>query len=369
MIDRRPHTRRFTEPELEITWCALQALDPAQKYTLLRELATDLALPIAPRSKANNVRAAIVSLRDSADILGPSPSLYEYRLLRASAPELKLLHDANIRRWLACRTWNECLARALLDAASDGDFVTRAQGDAFAQDEIATALREFVQDHGGAGSIGEYLAWAHRPDVRARPGRRPLSIRSFQRYGGYRRLLVDLGLANPGELRLDSRGRVLPLQYKFTDDELVAAVRTVASRLGHLPRQDEYDEARRESVREAWATGTSCALPAGATIYSRFGNWRSVLEHAGRAPVSGKPPRRRPTYTDDDLLQTLRKAWVELGVPFSTAAYARWRKQHMAAPPTDERLALPDVSTFLTRFGSWGQAVERAVQATDWNPE
>jgi hypothetical protein len=118
------------------------------KHELLREQATDLAVPPgAPGTAADKVRAAVGSLREAAVQLGSSPSLPEYRDMKERLPELKLVPDGTIRSWLGCSSWNDCLRRAGLDAVSDGDFVSPPQGDAFTEHDLVAAIAMYRDDH------------------------------------------------------------------------------------------------------------------------------------------------------------------------------------------------------------------------------
>lgn len=206
MSRNRPRHRRFDDPQLDICWAALESVDDARQYTLLQELATHLAHAAGdPRTPANKVAAAIVSLRTAAEILVHSPTLIEYRSLRTLNPELELVPDGTLRRWLGLHAWNDCLARALLDAVSDGDFVTMPQGDAFTEETLVVAIRECIAYNDGAvPTLAGLLSWAHDPRVRARLGQRPLSWTPFQRYGGYRAVLERNGIVTDS-LRRDGR--------------------------------------------------------------------------------------------------------------------------------------------------------------------
>jgi hypothetical protein len=79
---------------------------------------------------------------------------------------------------------------------TDGDFASRPIGitDRYDDDVIFAALGECTSDLGHVPSLTEYLGWAHRPDVRERPGRRPRSYKVFERLGGFRTALTAAGL-------------------------------------------------------------------------------------------------------------------------------------------------------------------------------
>lgn len=232
VLKRRPRLQRFDDLQLDMLWAAAEAVDVARQHEFLRELAGHLAANEVCNAK-QGVRAAIAALRDAAEILGHAPTLYEYRRLHTELPELKLVPDGTLRSWLGGRSWNACLSAALLESVSDGDFAQPPKGGAFTEEELVAAVREHTAEHGGEPpTLQELLAWARDPEVAARPGRRPLSWNPFQRFGGYRAVLVRNGLIPEGAPRVDRRGRVVPMENKYTLGELRAAVSQVAELLG-----------------------------------------------------------------------------------------------------------------------------------------
>lgn len=360
-----PHWRRFDRIEVEVVWAAVMVLDIADKLTILRELATEVAAAGLKRgNEYDKVRAAVISLRDAADLLGRSPSQYEYRQLAKENPEFGLVPDATLRRWLGNGSWDDCLRRAMLDAVSDGDFTTLAEGDRFTEQELVDAIRMYMGEHEGRVPVwAHFVAWARSPEVRARPGRRPSSNGPFQRLGGYREVLARSRLIGATDTRFDIRGRALPSKWKFTDEELREAVLGVARELGRPPREVEYRRAR-ELARDR-----GVVLPSVSVLTNRFGGrWSSVLEAAGLDPGENANRSQRRTghettaYTRDELLQAVKWAWTELGEPFTKPAYARWRKAKLAEPSDMEpAVRIPAVETICREFGGWPEAVGQAL--------
>ena len=242
---------RFKDPLSEVVWRAIEALDPGHQLVLLRELATVHAISAGnPRTEADKIRAAVGALRDVAELLDqlavservPRRPQGLARVgssaRRDSAPPLK---DSR----------NDCLQRALLDAVSDGDFASRPIGvnDRYDDDESFAALRGCGRATSATvPSLTEYLGWAHRPDVRERPGRRPLSYGPFERFGGLRAALAAAGLLSEGEARSASNGRVLPSRYRYHDEDITNALQTVTRLVGRSPRPREYQDQRRRLV-------------------------------------------------------------------------------------------------------------------------
>jgi hypothetical protein len=254
----RLHWRRFDRIELEICWAAIATLDIADKLTLLRELATEVAAAATRRrTPIDKVVAAVVSRRSAAEVLGRSPTQYEYRQMRLELPELNLVPDVTLRRWLGDETWSRCLARALLDTVSEGDFVTLNEGDRFSEEELVDAVRMFMSEHEQrVPTCRQLLTWAHSPLVRAREGRRPLSHAPFVRFDGYPTVLERNGILRKDSPRFDVRGRLLPLRWRFTDEELHSAINEGAREVGHTPREADYREAlERRRARVATDAG------------------------------------------------------------------------------------------------------------------
>jgi hypothetical protein len=337
-VSTRAPARRFHRVELDICYAAINVLDEALKHELLRELATELAAENAhPRNAAESVRAAVAALRDAADVLGHSPSVREYRALRESLRELGLVPDATLRRWLGGGTWNECLERALLNSVFDGDLSSAGTTDRFSEREIVDAIRECAAEQGGnTPTLQQYLAWARQPDVRARRGRRPLSWGVFARHGGFREVLARNGLIRDRSVYRDGRGRIIPSLRSYTSDELLDAVRGVAKRLGHTPRQTEYDTTRWAILDNPRADPDNSttdepelqpSVPTSGTLVRRYGNWTAVLAAAGvgEGNTSGSERARSA------LFRRGRTRVAEEGVGRDRSAVLASALRHLAA--------------------------------------
>jgi Homing endonuclease associated repeat len=364
MPEKRPRGQRFDDVRLDIVWGGFEVLDEARKHAFLREAATELTVPGQPRTIANKVRRAIACLRDVGNLLGHSPSLVEYRRVRSDLPGLELLADGTLRRWLGASSWNHCLSRALLDAVSDGDFTQASYTEAFTEPELVAAVGEYMTEHAGeVPSLEQLRAWARDPEVRCRPGKRPLSWSPFARYGGYRAVLERGGFSNG---RCDIRGRVLPTLHTYDEDELRAAVREVAESLGRSPRESEYARERRRILTECESAGLTRTLPTVSTLSKRFGPWPNVLAAAGlERPLdrsSRGPTRRIPRYSIEENLDSLQRAWVDLGQPFTQTRYLAWRREKLAeARERGEYLSIPSVSTICQRLGTWTTACREVL--------
>ncbi len=115
----------------------------------------------------------------------------------------------------------------------------------------------------------------------------------------------------------------------YTDERLLAVLRTLADELGHVP-----------TCRELLARRN---LPGPATYIRRFEGWNNALKAAG---LKARYPRHAPIYTDKELIKALRNLANELD----------------RAPTKQEMLArdLPTPVTLINRFGSWNAALAAA---------
>jgi hypothetical protein len=353
-------------------WAALKVVDVADRLTILRELASELAASFERRrTPTDKTITALASLHAAADVLGHSPTQYEYRRLALELPELNLVPDATLRTWLGGVDWNTCLARALLDTVSDGDFVTANTGSRFTEDELVAAVRQYIAEHDGrVPSCAVLLAWARDPDVRARAGRRPLSHAPFTRYGGYLRFLERHGFVTEWTRLFDVQGRVRPIRWRFSDAELLGAINEVATLRHGTPREADYRD-ERERRREQVAAGMKppdALLPSVSGLKKRFGpNWSDVLQAAGHEspPVvhTARAGTVRTQYSRDQVAEALTDAWTEIGEPFTQGAYQARRHRILTTDETNV-IRLPSVAVVCRIFGGWANACEQCLPPT-----
>jgi hypothetical protein len=429
-------------------WAALMTLEISLQFEVLRELATRFATATLGATRPEErIRKAVADLHTVADILGHSPSINEYRTLQTKFPELELTPDGTIRRWLGGR-WNECLRVALLDTVSDGDFAARPSGTTnkfsreelfaavrecaedlgqvpsmpeffqwvirpdvqarpgrrprsyqafrrlggfpavlvaagvlrddgdfatrpsgtsqmFSRDEIFAAAREAAEDLGHVPSMPEFFQWVIRPDVQARPGRRPRSYHPFERLGGFGAVLIAAGVLRDGEARRGVDGRLLPLRYAYTRDDMIRALIDVAARLREPLTSSRYTTERVKMHDESRELGELVSLPSADTIRDSFGTWKAALEAAGLPTVATRVPPftggSRPSYTRDEKIESLQAAWVELGEPFTMTAYINWRRAR-AARGLDPG---PSHSCLTDTFGNWAASRAHARPTTE----
>lgn len=359
---------RFEDPRSEVVWVGIMVLEPVGQFGILRELATLYASVAVPTTKRDRVRRAVAALYEAYFILQHSPSVAQYRHLR-EVSDLKLPADGDIRRWLG-GGWDVCLTRAGLPALGDGDFAARPSGttNKFSDDDVFCALRDCAHDLGHPPTQGEYFQWVVRPDVLERPGRRPRSYHPFERFGGLRGSLLAAGVIDQTEARHTVDGRLMPLRYAFSEQELIDALTEVAKRLGHSPRRSEYQRLRAEIHHRLAARSELQPLPSADTIRKAFGSWNAALTAAGLVPVETREPPftngKRPSYTAEAKLGWLSRAWRELGEPFTSTAYVRWRRDRAAKGLE----AGPSLTSIARTFGTWSEAARRARPADPDDP-
>lgn len=363
--------RRFAHPEADVVWAAIEALSEPQKHEVLRELASVVAIDEAsPRTAAQKVRKGVAALRQAFDLLGGSPSIQKYRQLCETLPELSLPADSSIRSWLG-GGWNECLSRALLPTISDGDFSEISQGSAYTREELIRAVRECAEDLGRPPFWSDYRTWAKKANDEGRPGRRPLSVRPFDRLDGFLKVCVDAGVIERGQAARDMLNRVIPAAHAYTKEECNAALQEVTRhlKLGRSPRTKEYSIGRREILDAAATNGELRTLPGYLTIthHATDRTWDSALADAGLEPLGGKATAsnrhaRRPSYTDEELCEALRRGWAAVGEPFTAESYDAWRKQEIARIVSEGgRPHIPSPCSIGQRLGGWPNACLRAI--------
>lgn len=117
-------------------------------------------------------------------------------------------------------------------------------------------------------------------------------------------------------------------QTGYSREELLDSLRDLAERLGCAPRTDDVDDDPR--------------TPSSSTYMRHFGSWLKALEAAGI-----QPGPTQTGYSCDELLDSLRMLARELG----------------RAPTGREMSAredLPHASTYWNRFGRWNAALRAA---------
>jgi len=223
--------RRFDHPEADVVWAAIEALSEPLKHEVLRELATAVAIDSAsPRTPAQKVRKGVAALRQAFDLLGHSPSVKDYRRICKLLPELDLPPESNVRTWLGSG-WDECLTRALLPATSDGDFSEVPLGSDYEEHELHEAVRQCASEIGRRPFFSEYRTWAKKRDDEGCPGRRPLSARPFDRFGGYLEVLVASGVMTREQAVRDALNRVIPASHEYDETEFSNAILEVKRHL------------------------------------------------------------------------------------------------------------------------------------------
>ena len=114
--------------------------------------------------------------------------LSEVSLTEAECKRLRRLNaregwppPATVRRWLG-GGWNDALRLAQLRTVFTGDALVREIGPRFTREELLDSIRAYARESGErVPTLRGVIQWAKRPDVLARPGRRPQSMGPFMR--------------------------------------------------------------------------------------------------------------------------------------------------------------------------------------------
>jgi hypothetical protein len=227
---------------------------------------------------------------------------------------------------------------------------------------VLAALRECAESLKHPPSMPEYMQWVRHPEVAARPGRRPRSYHPFQRLGGWRHGLIKAGVIAEDDVRHGVDGRPLPRRYAYSTPEVTEAVRSVADRLGRSPRPGEYSRERERIWEETKAKGDMHLLPTTDVVRRCFGSWNAALSAAGLETVDHPVPpftgRKRPAYSPEEKIQSVQRAWRDVGEPFTARAYVEWRRSQV-----ERGLEIPSLAVLTKTFGNWGAACRAALPA------
>lgn len=138
----------------------------------------------------------------------------------------------------------------------------------------------------------------------------------------------------------DHKSRITP---KFSDEDLIKAVRLIAQRLGEPLTKDQY---------ATEVEGTD--LPVPQTLIIRFGSWHDACEAAG--VTSGKSFRRYTKRFDEEAcLKAAKDFWDSREGPFSFVAYSEWAKGK----------DVPSGGTMRVRMGKWSEVKRRIAEMED----
>ncbi|MBS4753207.1 hypothetical protein KG112_10375 [Nocardioides sp. zg-ZUI104] len=136
-------------------------------------------------------------------------------------------------------------------------------------------------------------------------------------------------------------------ENRWSDEEVLDAIRDAA--LYEFPLTTN---AYAELLSQGQIKGPS--MP---RIWQRFGSWTAACEAAG--VVAGQPMRTnyQSRWTDDDLLQIVRRYLLDPNAPNSAHRFDEWKR---AAAPEG-----PSFQTLRNRFGSWTEVKRRALAQED----
>jgi Homing endonuclease associated repeat len=133
----------------------------------------------------------------------------------------------------------------------------------------------------------------------------------------------------------------------YSDAEIVRAVQSAATILGHVPAAREYA-----------AFASQKDLPSLATVSNRMSGWSNALAAAGLRPVAAAGQSLPRRWTDDVCWDAIQRAAIELGEIPTVVAYEK-----LAAGRDD----LPSAATIRNRLGRWSSLTARL--AADAEPD
>ena len=371
----------LADPTACAIWAALCTLEEGVKHQFLAELRCHLA--IVERETPHRTRVArAVRLNEAHEVLlaearearrtaassspdpqpEPEPKLTEfaYAGLRLTHPEFRWMPPSTIRHTFGGQ-WNDALREARLDTVSSGEVITGYLGPSYEWEEVRDALRDYrdylaersAPDPEDFNLKGSYR-WAKRPDILRRPGRRPRSQGPFDNFGGF---LVAKTIAFAGDVPPTAdAAEAAGLQwgaagpYRYSDEQLIAAVHEIAARLGRAPRALEFRKEQRLMHAEEAARGLPRrAVPTDGTVLKRWKLWDAVLVACGYEPHrpievdpdtgAARPNGPRPHIPDEVLLAGIVEAFEAKGKPFTMKVYGAYVTERGRASRSGQRLA------------------------------
>lgn len=136
-------------------------------------------------------------------------------------------------------------------------------------------------------------------------------------------------------------------ENRWSDEEVLDAIREAA--LYEFPLTTN---AYSELLSQGQIKGAS--MP---RIWQRYGSWTAACEAAGVVTGQAMRTNYQSRWTDDDLLQIVRRYLLDPSAPNSAHRFDEWK-----------RAAVPDGPSFQTlrnRFGSWTELKRRALAQED----
>jgi hypothetical protein len=187
-----PAGELFSSPEAKLVWGALQTLGEAELHLVFDRLQQHVLVPeVRKGTHAQKVARAIGALREASDIARleqGAASLADVELrqdtyvrLRSLQPDRGWPPATSVKRWIG-GGWNDALRLASLQPVFDGDALVHEVGPKFTREELVDVIKQYAAEcPEQIPTLRGLVMWAKRPDVLARPGRRPRSLGPYTR--------------------------------------------------------------------------------------------------------------------------------------------------------------------------------------------
>jgi hypothetical protein len=386
-----PPGELFADGETRMAWAAINTLSEGQLHELLGVMQSKAMLPeLRPGKQAQRIATVVAALTEAAKQLMVEQRLHsiaDVKLTEQEYERLRRLNDgeqwpppSTIRRWIGAG-WNDALRDAKLQPVFDGDALVVELGPKFTRGDVLAALSEYAEE--GVEEIPTvrgFLAWSRRPEVMARPGRRPRSLGPLNRLFplGWPQVLAAAGLIAPEDapdsdvgMRGESWGAARPAWGTgYTVEHVRQALRECAGVLGRSPKMGEYQAWREDRFVEQREQGLlPKAIPSSSLIQNRFATWDDALVDAALEPARGRsrptrsgdyPPRPK-RIRDEEIFAAVCEAFEKVGRPFTVSTYSAWRKEKVVELRRRRKLdKVPSYHVMHERFGSFEETVRRA---------
>jgi hypothetical protein len=206
-------------------------------------------------------------------------------------------------------SWNQAKEQAGLET-----FRKEGRGEPYTDEQLLDLLRKRDQEIEGSVSI---------QDINNAEGY-PSAVTYQRRFGSWNEAKQKAGLET---VAVDDP------RPEYTDEELLALLKEVAENLDRpltIRDIEEIDD-----------------FPDHATFERRFGSWNQAKQKAGLKTLGKGKGSRSPSYSEEELLQTLRDLADKVGEPVT--------ERDLAKVPN-----FPGYMTYIRRFGSWTNAKKKA---------
>lgn len=321
---------------------------------------------LAAFASDERVDVALRSLSACCDAHGgKSVSRRDYDAWRATQSDPREFASSSFIR-AVFGSWTKALEALGHDSA--GDVRARglvSRGGRWSRAELIKVLQTFAPADDSPLSVSRYLRSARAHNGGLRPGepRAPSDVAPFYRvFGSWTRALKAAGVPSWDAATATAQRWERGSRAHYTPERMLEWIRRAAHELGtDYLTADAYDAWAQRTRDAAAERGDVLLIPRQVSVVRKLGTWTGVLRMAGLG--SDDPDRFRAArgwYTDDAVLNAVRRALRHFGGRPTMEAYDRWRQEILAGSPAPRSVGLPPARLVGSRLG-WRDAFDRAA--------